>query len=416
MLRMMEGKVPSDIKTLYQSRIDALPPRQRETVLIASVIAHFSGSIDTDLLTELGGDDIPEEFLIPFGDGYIFTGTALCEVAYSMLLHARAAQLHTAIADIEKKRGAQPSLIARHAEAGGDMETAFTHYLKAGVDNDTIQGTRNLEKAVKLGRKNAWDWGRLDEYHRALGLLSQHRWTSGDFRQTALLNIEAYRTAIDDHQKAKILNSLSVALDAMGHNRFARHFYNIALGCQPSGDLKLEIITNLGINIAEGGDLEGGLSVYRSMEEEAKAHPQWPGSAILLSSIGWVERELGNLKDAASAYREALALDQERGDSYGEAIDRLNIAVIEIDLGNLEGAMAELCISLPIFWRYRDERGRINAINAIGEIFRKDGHRDRAIRQHSLALKLADKIGDTDLMEESREQLDLAKMDTHTTK
>ncbi len=156
--------VPSTVEDLIITRIDSLPPNEKEIIKHAAVLGrHVSAAMLSQLLSKpvrLELDELVRRGLLSPQEGeYRFKNDMTMTVAYGMIPHEGRVQLHRAVAAryagaANYRLGQDDALIARHLELAGDDVPAAERYLRAAGHAVELGGNaeafRQLSRALKL--------------------------------------------------------------------------------------------------------------------------------------------------------------------------------------------------------------------------------------------------------------------------
>ncbi|MBV8759684.1 MAG: protein kinase, partial [Deltaproteobacteria bacterium] len=156
--------VPSSVEDLILTRIDGLPPTEKETIVHAAVLGrHVSAASLTALLgrpVRLELDELVRRGLLsPLESEYRFKNDMTMTVAYGLIPHETRIQMHRAVAariagSPSYRAGQDDALIARHLELAGDDVPAADRYLRAATHAVELGGNadafRQLSRALKL--------------------------------------------------------------------------------------------------------------------------------------------------------------------------------------------------------------------------------------------------------------------------
>ncbi|MFP4460050.1 MAG: adenylate/guanylate cyclase domain-containing protein [Candidatus Zixiibacteriota bacterium] len=407
-----ESDLPDAIDNIISARIDSLPEKLRQIVLSASVLGHNFTPEILDAL-HVGASEYIDKLVslgifTCSGDSYSFRWNAGEVAAYSRLLDVNKKALHQKAAKaLEEKLDNSADVlheIAHHYSKAGIDKKNFEYQYKAAMRELRFSPTsakKHLEELVKFTDEQAQNWNWLNKLYDALTRLSKIYWYSGDLERFGAINLRASKIALeleDPIAFARAINGVAIANDEQGNLGAAYFAYQLALdsleNLPDQKALVVQIKTNLGVMLSSNGDLDGALSVYNSVRDDAAKHPEWPASPQLFSSIAWVYRQMDKLSDAELNFKNALEMDISQNNLHGQAMDHLNIAAVQIDRESLQYAKANLLKALTLFYRIGELRGRISTLNALGEVMRKTGDAKRAIHNHKLALKLNEKTDD----------------------
>ena len=147
---LAEGALPESLADLVLVRLDRLTDDAR---LVVGAVACAGGPATDALIAEVVGlegsllDDalreaIDHKVLVSHGDSYVFRHALLAEAVHDDLLPGQRQRLHAAfLAALTGPREPGPAReVALHAEAAGDLATAFTASVRAGRDAVRISG------------------------------------------------------------------------------------------------------------------------------------------------------------------------------------------------------------------------------------------------------------------------------------
>src|SRR5262249_24981920 len=133
--------VPSTVEDLLLTRIDSLPPAEKDVLVHASVLGrHVSAAALSALLAKpvrLELDELTKRGLLSPADGeYRFKNAMTMTVAYGLIPPDVRMQMHRAVAQrigsaAGYRIGQDDALIARHLELAGDHSAAADRYLRA---------------------------------------------------------------------------------------------------------------------------------------------------------------------------------------------------------------------------------------------------------------------------------------------
>ncbi len=147
---LAEGALPESLADLVLVRLDRLTDDAR---LVVGAVACAGGPSTDAVLAEVTGLDGPQldaalreaidhKVLISHGDSYVFRHALLAEAVHDDLLPGQRRRLHAAfLAALTRPDASGPAReVALHAEAAGDLTTAFTASLTAGHDAVRVGG------------------------------------------------------------------------------------------------------------------------------------------------------------------------------------------------------------------------------------------------------------------------------------
>lgn len=147
---LAEGALPESLADLVLVRLDRLSDDAR---LVVGAVACAGGPATDALIAEVAGLDgarlddalreaIDHKVLVSHGDSYTFRHALLSEAVHADLLPGQRRRLHAAfLAALTGPGGSGPAReVALHAEAAGDLSTAFTASVRAGHDAVRVSG------------------------------------------------------------------------------------------------------------------------------------------------------------------------------------------------------------------------------------------------------------------------------------
>ncbi len=147
---LAEGALPESLADLVLVRLDRLTDDAR---LVVGAVACAGGPATDALIAEVAGLDGPRlddalreaidhKVLVSHGDSYTFRHALLAEAVHDDLLPGQRQRLHAAfLAALTGPGGSGPAReVALHAEAAGDLATAFTASVSAGRDAVRVSG------------------------------------------------------------------------------------------------------------------------------------------------------------------------------------------------------------------------------------------------------------------------------------
>ncbi len=133
-------RVPSNVRLVLASRIDRLPPPEKELLHVASVIGREVPQEILQAVADLPGEEVEARvvgleragFLRAGPSGLVFEHMLTRDVAYETLLLSRRKALHQRVLEaMEQRSGEQAHLLAHHAFQGGLWPKALHYLLQA---------------------------------------------------------------------------------------------------------------------------------------------------------------------------------------------------------------------------------------------------------------------------------------------
>jgi serine/threonine protein kinase/predicted ATPase len=413
-------QVPSTVEDLILSRIDALPPAEREALVHAAVLGrHVSAAALSNLLgrpVRLELDELLRRGLVsPRGevDEYRFKNDMTMTVAYGLLANDTRIQLHRSVAARIAgapgyRLGQDDALIARHLELAGDDVAAADRYLRAAGHAVELGGNadafRQLSRALKL--LPADDHARRFATHRLREeILRRLAKRPQQLRELHALRKEAENLGTPG-QLATAHSALAQFYIDVGKAPAALRAVAPALSyARDAGDALLEAeALRLRAAIAR---LVGNAEDSLRLVEQALAlcdgaatpdgRPPTPvlvARATILNQRGTTLWNMGRLEAALESYAEALVIYRAIGMGRHEARALNNMGIVFAALGEYEEALAHYKSALKLDQALGDRAGIALKLANIGQCYSDLGDVERAESYLGKALKVAEQTGD----------------------
>jgi tetratricopeptide (TPR) repeat protein len=347
-VKVDEIRVPSNVRLVLASRIDRLPPPEKELLHIASVIGH---EVPREILHSVS--DLPESevemrvsgleragFLRAGSAGLFFEHMLTREVAYETLLLSRRKLLHRSVVEAMERRGGElPHLLAHHAFQGELWQEALQYLLQAA--NRALEISAYTE-AISLLEQALHALAHLPstpefithgiDVRLALRAALAAASTSG-FSRVKQLVAEAKKMAADigdDHRLGVIGISEAVAHNQLGDCQSGIVAGQLAFSmAEKLGHRAMAMSARIFIGQAHlwRGELD---AVFSALAE----HSEWTGGALrherfgttgtgtvlCLSILATAEAFLGRFAEAERHTEEAATIAKETGRPYDVAL------------------------------------------------------------------------------------------------
>jgi serine/threonine protein kinase/predicted ATPase len=409
--------VPSTVEDLILTRVDGLPPTEKDTLVHAAVLGrHVNAAALAQLLgrpVRLELDELVRRGLLsPQESEYRFKNDMTMTVAYGLIPHDVRIQMHRSVAAriagaAGYRLGQDDALIARHLELAGDDTAAADRYLRAAGHAVELGGNadafRQLSRALKLLPGN-------DHERR----FSAHR-----------LREEILRRLAKRPQQLRELHALRKEADALGepgklataHCALAQFYIDVgkapaalraaAPAAQYARDAKDPLLEAEALRLRAAiarlvGNAEESLRLAEQALElcsvnDAAGRPPTPvlmARATILNQRGTTLWNIGRLEAAIESYAEALVIYRAIGMARHEARALNNMGIVFAALGEYEEALAHYKSALKIDQALGDRSGIALKLGNIGQCYSDLGDIDRAESYLSKALKVAEQTGD----------------------
>ncbi|HNW13570.1 MAG TPA: AAA family ATPase [Anaerolineaceae bacterium] len=244
--KITEVGIPQTLRSVLTRRLGGLSGAARELVGVAGVIgrefrypllARASQMNESELVQALDELWLRRVIQIQRADAYNFTHGKLQEVAYEVLSAPRRQLLHRKIAEALETEREDPSVIARHWDAGGQSAQAVEAY----------------RRAAEAARRVFANSDALAHLERALELLKE-------------------KVGVETEEQKKSAGEICEALGdiyEMGNNQKSLKRYREALTLVESSDgLSLaRVLGKLARAEANHGNLQEGLNLFAQAEE-----------------------------------------------------------------------------------------------------------------------------------------------------
>ncbi len=438
--------VPSTVEDLLVTRIDALPPNEKETLIYAAVLGrHISPAQLQTLLgrpVRLELDELVRRGLLSPVEGaeggVRFKNDMTMTVAYAMIPPEQRVQMHRAVAAriagaTSYRQGQDDALIARHLELAGDDIAAAERYLRAATHAVELGGNadafRQLTRALKLlpsaDHERRFTAHRLrEEILRRLAKRPQQLRELHALRKEAELTADPGRLAIAHCALAQFYIDVGKAPAALRAAAPAHKF------AKDAGDALLEAealrlrsaIARLVGNAEESLKIaDEALALIDAAGAAAgtNAAPPQPvliARATILNQRGTTLWNIGRLEAAIESYAEALVIYRAIGMSRHEARALNNMGIVFAALGEYEEALAHYKSALKIDQALGDRSSIALKLGNIGQCYSDLGDLDKAESYLGKALKVAEQTGDLSAAADAAVSWGQAKMQRGDTK
>ncbi len=365
--------VPSTLKGVLQSRLDALGSEERDLLQRASVVgrvfwddavarldeAHEPSALVLDTLRRREIVYQREVSAFESAHEYLFKHALLRDVAYDSVLRAHRERYHhhaaTWLAEVSAAAGRQEeyaAIIAEHFEKARDPEAA-RWYLVAGRNAASVfaleEATRLFEQAldladgpvlrfdVRLERERLFDW-------------------IGD-RALQEAELQAMAALEDDLDEERGI-ALRVAQSAWAfqHSDYTRAVALASQASQRASELGRDQLVAwselwLGKACTWSDDADGAARALERARALSERTGQQSLTAEAVRYLGMLANNAGRYDDAVRLGQEAVAAFARGGNPDGEATAIAQLATAYFNMNHLDEARAALERTLPIFRR-----------------------------------------------------------------
>ncbi len=416
--------VPSTVEDLLVTRIDGLPPFEKETLVYSAVLGRHIPPAQLQTLlgrpVRLELDELVRRgFLSPVEGaegGVRFKNDMTMTVAYAMIPPEQRIQMHRAVAAriagaTSYRQGQDDALIARHLELAGDDIAAADRYLRAATHAVDLGGNadafRQLTRALKLlpsaDHDRRFTAHRLrEEILRRLAKRPQQLRELHALRKEAELTSDPARLAIAHCALAQFYIDVGKAPAALRAaapaHKFAKDAGDALLEAEAlrlrSAIARLVGCAEESLKIADEALALIDAAGAAAGTNAAPPQPVLIARATILNQRGTTLWNIGRLEAAIESYAEALVIYRAIGMSRHEARALNNMGIVFAALGEYEEALAHYKSALKIDQALGDRSSIALKLGNIGQCYSDLGDLDKAESYLGKALKVAEQTGD----------------------
>ncbi len=416
-----ETGIPTSLRGAIMSRIDGLPPQEKQVIQAASVIGrvfnrnilastvdpHLAGSrLDESLerLCRLGfvelrpAEQIPEAPAAPTGmtlmwrtqplrihkegetlshglegtadEEYHFKNTIAAEVAYGSMLKQRRQELHGRTGNAMEqlyhgRREGKAPILAYHFRKGEVLDKAFRYLLlsarlaaRIGADTAAVDAYRRVQKlAAEKGSRLAAE---VDNFADELTAATEEL---GDIYYLT----SDYENAVEQYEKAH---------ESIGDS--AR---------------RAPIYRKMGHVCEKWDKYNEAKRFFEKGLEELGGRTDTVEAAYLFTGLGLTCYHLDELEEAEKLGLKAVEITERIGDERGLAQCCNNLGIIYHKAGRLDRALEYNGRSLSLWERLGDTYGLAVCHNNLGLILKTRGDMEDAIGHFEKSLELFERLG-----------------------
>ncbi|HKE13905.1 MAG TPA: protein kinase [Kofleriaceae bacterium] len=404
-------QVPATVEALLVTRIDQLPPVDKEALVCASVLGRrFSAALVEELIGQPASDSldalVERGLLVRHGAQQLaFRNDLTMSAAYGLLPEDERAGLHRIAAQRlsespSYRPGQDDALIARHLELAGDARLAADSYLRAAAHAVDVGGSqdafRQLTRALKLlpATDHALRFAARCQREDVLRRLAR--------RPAQLREIDAMR------KEAEALAD-PVRL-ALVHSRLAQFYIDVRRlpSAVRAAEPALEHARRAGAPLAEAEALRLRAEIDRLSGQNAGALALCDQAlalcsddreglhqrALILNTRGTALWNMARLHEGLDAYAESLVIYRMLKLARLEARALNNMGLVLAALGEAEEALAHYKSSLALDQELGDRAGVVLKLGNIGQCYADLGELERGERYLSKALKVSQEFGE----------------------
>jgi serine/threonine protein kinase/predicted ATPase len=404
-------QVPATVEALLVTRIDQLPPVDKEALVCASVLGRrFSAGLVEELIGQPAGDSldalVERGLLVRHGAQQLaFRNDLTMSAAYGLLPEEERAGLHRIAAQRlsespSYRPGQDDALIARHLELAGDARLAADAYLRAAAHAVDVGGSqdafRQLTRALKLlpATDHALRFAARCQREDVLRRLAR--------RPAQLREIDAMR------KEAEALAD-PVRL-ALVHSRLAQFYIDVRRlpSALRAAEPALDYARRAGAPLAEAEALRLRAEIDRLSGQNAGALALCDQAlalckgdreglhqrALILNTRGTALWNMARLHEGLDAYAESLVIYRMLKLARLEARALNNMGLVLAALGEAEEALAHYKSSLALDQALGDRAGVVLKLGNIGQCYADLGELERGERYLSKALKVSQEFGE----------------------
>ncbi|MBI2894045.1 MAG: AAA family ATPase [Deltaproteobacteria bacterium] len=408
------GPVPASVEAVLQSRLDSLPPEEKELLKRASVFGRAFwdealGSLGVAEGARLLGNLRSRDLVMPRSPSRFagvreltFRHALMRDTAYALLPEAQRRVLHRAAAQFFLDRGDEDAAaIARHLDLGGDMELSATYHLKAAVrargEDAAEMALEHAERGLCLTSDPALRFdlfalevevldrlGRRNEQRRALERLPELAQATGDRWREALWRMRMGQMQRMTAEYALAAGNLATALAL---------FQQLGRAADA-----IEALTELGAVAQAVGDYRQALDHVDDALElcASERRPDLEATAQMVAANALLG--LQELEQARTRYSASVECFRDLGDGYRETLALVNLGNLYNALGLYEDAARSFEVAFALASRTGalSTEAYIHANMGVSQA--RLGQLDAAVESEQIAFKTAGEIGDARLL------------------
>jgi tetratricopeptide (TPR) repeat protein len=438
-------QVPTSVEALVATRLDRLPPEEKEAITRASVLGRAFTAADLEALVGRPVSDslaglVRRGLVDRTSTGFAFRSEMTLAVAYDLLpsdertaLHRRTAE--RILASPAYRAGQDDAVLARHLELGGDAAGAARRYLAAAHHARDVRGSAeafgHFSRALALLPREAHAerfearaereailraWARRPQQLREIHLMKREADALGDAaklaqslvrlaqfyldvgkapaaKRTLAGAMEAAKKAGAARAEAEVLRVEAALARSIGMNADALDLCARALALL--GEDRAALLERAQILNIRGTALWNMARLREAIEAYAEALVIWRKLKIqrqearVLNNMGIVFMGLGDYEEALAHYKRALKIDQDLGDRAGIALKLGNVGQAYLEIGELEKAEQYLVKALQLADQLKDPMTATDATITLGQVYLKRGDVPRARSSFERGLELA---------------------------
>ncbi|MCA9670896.1 MAG: protein kinase [Myxococcales bacterium] len=404
---------PERVADLIAARLDRLEQAERRVLQVMSVLrdvatrrelARISGhSVDEKLLTSLR----ERAFLRSEGDGLLFKHDLTARVVYSSIPAEVRRELHQAVAQALRARGASAASIAYHAFHADDGPRAVEELDRAGTWAarclEFHGAVRYYTQALELVRRE-WGRGRMDPFELDRIAVDLARRLAAVLRRTGDLVaaegvLEETLSVAAGREGARATLRLELGrldLDRSNLARARRHLELASTDAESAGSdwLRGEVVRELArVRGLDGERDEAGKLLHRSLELSKRAAGQADASWQTLLDAAKIARQIG-YGDRARGYL-LDALQQAEGER--SSLGKLQVSRMMAELAQRakEWSEAELRLaqSVELAAQVGDRTSQASLLIDLGRVRRIGGDVEGARERLEHAVRVCREIG-----------------------
>ena len=302
-----EAEIPATIQSLVLSRMDRLPPGDKETLLAASVIGQ---RFSLEVLTHMLGDSrhacetlVEHRLIHPKGGDFLFHHALVQESVYSSLLTAKRRELHRKAAEWFKN--VDPILYAEHLDRAAEPAAARAY----------LEAARQLAADYRHGRAEKLASRGLD-LTSDKAILYQLLYLKG----TVLTDLAAYSEAIEtfrraadtaegDADRSRAWLGMAIGLDRLDRYREALSILDEAeqsVAKSSHSQILAEIYLRRGRIYHPLGELDNCLNANQRAYELAGQTSSVAIQVVALSGLGFAYYQRGRMMTANEHFNRCI--------------------------------------------------------------------------------------------------------------
>ncbi|GEM_PF-1379625 len=320
------------------------------------------------------------------------------EKAFSIYANFEAMKYLREAENIYNKPGRYPAFVK-----GDDiifiLKTKGSINRRMGAYDKAIDDYKKLYRYLKR-------WKDYDFVSKILTNISEAKWLKGDYDGAARSAKKGLKIASEhknEYGRAVNLFALGEISRLRGDFKNAIELFNQAIkifkSFNKSSDLS-NCLNSLGISFWSMGELEKALPIYKEALQIHKKLSDLEGEAKVLNNLGLIYLDTGKPEKALGNFKKAASIFERIGDNRNKSYCLGNIGYIQKNYANIGEAESAFKEALKQLKKIGDIAGSAYTYSNLGDLYLQNYNPKQALRNHKMALEIAESLKDDELISE----------------